>query len=107
MAAVPFELATEAGPLAFISMTAMFGTPTDITLSELAMKCFYPANDATARLLAAKLLARDQASAGAARAVKARISGQGAQRHARAGSDAPSSRVIRNQAAESRFARAA
>jgi transcriptional regulator with XRE-family HTH domain len=58
-AAVPFELATNAGPLSFISMTAMFGTPTDVTLSELAMECFYPANDATARVLAGKMLARE------------------------------------------------
>jgi transcriptional regulator with XRE-family HTH domain len=58
--AVPFELATAAGPLSFISMTAMFGTPTDITLSELAMECFYPANDATARVLAEKLIRRPQ-----------------------------------------------
>jgi transcriptional regulator with XRE-family HTH domain len=44
---VPFELATEAGPLRFLSTTTVFGTPVDITLSELAMECFYPTDDAT------------------------------------------------------------
>lgn len=48
---VPFELATEAGVMAFFSTITVFGTPTDITLSELAMECFYPANAATAALL--------------------------------------------------------
>lgn len=57
-AAIPFELATQSGALSFISMTAVFGTPTDITLSELAMECFYPANEATARVLATKLLVK-------------------------------------------------
>ena len=49
---IPFELMTAAGPMAFISMTTVFGTPMDITISELAMECFYPANDTTALLLA-------------------------------------------------------
>ncbi|HYZ22330.1 MAG TPA: helix-turn-helix transcriptional regulator [Rhodopila sp.] len=57
-AAIPFELATQSGPLSFISMTAVFGTPTDITLAELAMECFYPANEATAQVLASKMLQR-------------------------------------------------
>lgn len=61
-AAVPFDLATPSGPLSFISMTAVFGTPTDITLSELAMESFYPANEETAKVLAAKMLAHGSAS---------------------------------------------
>jgi transcriptional regulator with XRE-family HTH domain len=48
---VPFELATEAGPMAFLSTTTVFGTPVDITLSELALECFYPANEVTAEIL--------------------------------------------------------
>jgi hypothetical protein len=55
-AAIPFEFAADAGKLSFISMTAVFGTPMDITLSELAIECFYPANEATAKLLAGKML---------------------------------------------------
>ena len=48
---LPFELATEAGVLAFFSTVTVFGTPIDITLSELALECFYPADDATAEIL--------------------------------------------------------
>ena len=42
--AVPFQLATEAGILSFLSTTTVFGTPVDITLSELAMESFFPAD---------------------------------------------------------------
>lgn len=48
---VPMELRTEAGVLSFISTTTVFGTPVDVTLSELAVESFFPANDETARLL--------------------------------------------------------
>jgi transcription regulator MmyB-like protein len=48
---VPFELITESGVLAFISTTTVFGTPVDITLSELALETFFPANSATAEAL--------------------------------------------------------
>jgi transcriptional regulator with XRE-family HTH domain len=48
---VPFELATEAGVLAFFSTITVFGTPIDVTLSELALECFYPADAATAEIL--------------------------------------------------------
>ena len=48
---VPFELITESGVLAFISTTTVFGTPVDITLSDLALETFFPANSATADAL--------------------------------------------------------
>lgn len=48
---VPFELVTEAGVLAFFSTITVFGTPVDVTLSELALECFYPADAATAEIL--------------------------------------------------------
>jgi transcriptional regulator with XRE-family HTH domain len=48
---VPFELATSSGVLAFFSTITVFGTPVDVTLSELALECFYPADDATAQIL--------------------------------------------------------
>ena len=37
--------------LSFISTTMVFGTPVDITLSELALEAFYPADEATAAKL--------------------------------------------------------
>lgn len=48
---VPFQLATETGLLTFFSTTTVFGTPVDITLSELAIEAFFPANTATAKKL--------------------------------------------------------
>jgi transcriptional regulator with XRE-family HTH domain len=48
---VPFELMTDAGTLAFFSTTTVFGTPVDVTLSELALESFFPANAATAATL--------------------------------------------------------
>jgi transcriptional regulator with XRE-family HTH domain len=48
---VPFELVTDAGVLAFFSTTTVFGTPVDVTLAELALECFYPADAATAEIL--------------------------------------------------------
>ena len=48
---VPFQLVTDHGRLSFISTTTVFGTPIDVTLSELALECFFPADDATALAL--------------------------------------------------------
>ncbi|RYG49251.1 XRE family transcriptional regulator [bacterium] len=49
--AVPLRLRTEAGVLSFISTTTVFGTPLDVTLSELALESFFPADAATAEAL--------------------------------------------------------
>jgi hypothetical protein len=48
---VPFRLATGEGILSFFSTTMVFGTPGDITLSELALESFFPADEATDRAL--------------------------------------------------------
>lgn len=39
--------------LSFLSMTAVFGTPLDVTVSELAIESFYPADPATRKFLRA------------------------------------------------------
>ncbi|MBO0753092.1 MAG: helix-turn-helix transcriptional regulator [Bradyrhizobiaceae bacterium] len=49
--AVPLQLVTEAGKLSFLSTTTVFGTPVDVTVSELAIESFFPADDVTARAL--------------------------------------------------------
>jgi transcriptional regulator with XRE-family HTH domain len=49
--AVPLRLVTEAGVLSFLSTTTVFGTPVDVTLSELALESFFPADERTAELL--------------------------------------------------------
>ncbi|HEY8537144.1 MAG TPA: helix-turn-helix transcriptional regulator [Vicinamibacterales bacterium] len=46
---VPFRLRTGAGTLSFFSTTTVFGTPVDITLSELALETFFPADAETAQ----------------------------------------------------------
>lgn len=48
---VPLRLRREAGELSFISTTTLFGTPRDVTLSELAIESFFPADAATAAAL--------------------------------------------------------
>ena len=48
---VPLELETPHGLLSFISTTTVFGTPLDVTVSELALECFFPADAATAEHL--------------------------------------------------------
>jgi transcriptional regulator with XRE-family HTH domain len=51
--AIPFRLRTRAGELlSFLSTTTVFGTPVDVTLSELALECFFPADAATRAALA-------------------------------------------------------
>lgn len=50
--AVPLRLRFGDTELSFISTVATFGTPLDITISELAIESFFPADDATARTLA-------------------------------------------------------
>ncbi len=44
---VPLQLRLGEAVLSFFSTTTVFGTPVDITLSELAIEAFFPANDAT------------------------------------------------------------
>ena len=48
---VPLTIRTEAGELSFVSTTTVFGTPMDVTLSELAIESFFPADAATAASL--------------------------------------------------------
>lgn len=49
--AVPLLLDTVAGRIAFISTVTVFGTPVDITVSELAIEAFFPADAESAALL--------------------------------------------------------
>jgi transcriptional regulator with XRE-family HTH domain len=48
---VPLRLKTDAGTLSFFSTTTVFGTPVDVTLSELAIESFFPADAGTAETL--------------------------------------------------------
>ncbi len=51
--AIAFRLITPAGLLSFLSTTTVFGTPTDITLAELAIEAFFPADAHTADVVQA------------------------------------------------------
>ena len=51
--AVPLILDTPMGQIRFVSTVTIFGTPVDITLSELAIEAFFPADAESAALLQA------------------------------------------------------
>ena len=53
--ATPLLLDTPQGPLSFISTTTVFGSPLDITLSELAIEAFFPADRKTGDALRAAI----------------------------------------------------
>jgi transcriptional regulator with XRE-family HTH domain len=49
--ATPLVIATRLGEVSFLSTTTVFGTPTDVTLSELALEMLFPANEATVAIV--------------------------------------------------------
>lgn len=49
--AIPFRLKTDHGTLSTYTTTTIFGTPVDITLQELAIETFFPADTYTANIL--------------------------------------------------------
>jgi transcriptional regulator with XRE-family HTH domain len=51
--AIPFRYITPNGILSFFSTSMVFGTPVDVTLSELAIEAFFPADAATEQALQA------------------------------------------------------
>jgi transcriptional regulator with XRE-family HTH domain len=48
---VPLKLSTPTGMLSFFSTVTVFGTPVEITLSEIALEAFFPADAETAETL--------------------------------------------------------
>ncbi|HEY7032893.1 MAG TPA: helix-turn-helix transcriptional regulator [Thermomicrobiales bacterium] len=48
---VPLRLRTDLGMLSFISTTTVFGTPLDVTLADLAIESFFPADAETGEVL--------------------------------------------------------
>ncbi len=49
--AMPFQFRTGHGVLSFISTTTIFGTPVDVTLQELMLETFFPADAFTGEVL--------------------------------------------------------
>ncbi len=48
---IPFRIKTAVGVLTFFSTTMVFGTPVEVTLSELALESFFPADAETAAIV--------------------------------------------------------
>ncbi|HET7704467.1 MAG TPA: transcriptional regulator, partial [Thermoanaerobaculia bacterium] len=49
---IPIQLRAGDSVLSFFSTTTVFGTPVDVTLSEIAIESFFPADAATADAMA-------------------------------------------------------
>jgi hypothetical protein len=65
--ATPLQIATRLGTVSFLDTTTIFGTPTDVTLSELALEMLFPADEATIAIVEA--MAEEAASQGSSEAV--------------------------------------
>lgn len=50
--AIPLILTSPAGPLSFLSTTTVFGTAVDVTLSEVTIEAFFPADAQTVKTMA-------------------------------------------------------
>jgi transcriptional regulator with XRE-family HTH domain len=51
--AIPLQIRVGDAVLSFLSTLTMFGTPMEVTLSELAIEAFLPADETTAQMMAA------------------------------------------------------
>ncbi|MFI0846946.1 helix-turn-helix domain-containing protein [Mesorhizobium sp. IMUNJ 23232] len=60
--AVPLRVRMNDITLSFISTITVFGTPLDVTLSELAIESFFPADEATAEAMRAMAAEREAAA---------------------------------------------
>jgi transcriptional regulator with XRE-family HTH domain len=60
--ATPLRIATRLGVMSFLGTVTVFGTPNDVTLSELALEMLFPADDRTAEIAAA--MVEEQRAAG-------------------------------------------
>ncbi|MEY2524351.1 MAG: hypothetical protein QOJ66_2916 [Ilumatobacteraceae bacterium] len=56
---VPFQLSTPLGQLSLFTTLTTFGTPLDVTIDELAIELFFPADDASDQMLRALAQSRD------------------------------------------------
>ena len=48
---MPLRIRTDAGELSFFGTVATFGTPMDVTVAELSIESFFPADPQTAEVL--------------------------------------------------------
>ncbi len=59
--ATPLQIRTDIGTISFLSTTTVFGTPTEVTLSELALEMLFPADAETVERVG--LLSKDDIQA--------------------------------------------
>ena len=56
---VPFQMSTPLGQLSLFTTLTTFGTPLDVTIDELAIELFFPADDSSDQMLHALARTRD------------------------------------------------
>lgn len=44
---IPLKIESKFGTLSFVGTTTVFGTPVDVTVSEIALETFFPADELT------------------------------------------------------------
>ena len=57
--ATPLQIATRFGVMSFLGTVTVFGTPNDVTLSELALEMLFPADEKTAAIARAMAAERE------------------------------------------------
>ena len=60
--ATPLRGATRLGIMSFLGTVTVFGTPSDVTLSELALEMLFPVDEATARIAHAMVEEQERAA---------------------------------------------
>src|SRR5207248_4937251 len=60
--ATPLQIATRLGTVSFLNTTTIFGTPTEVTLSELALEMLFPADPETVEIVR-RMVAKSEADA--------------------------------------------
>lgn len=68
--ATPIRIATRFGTVSFLNTLTVFGTPSDVTLAELALEMLFPADDETVEIVAEMERERLLAASPAARALQ-------------------------------------
>src|SRR5215469_778551 len=60
--ATPIRIATRLGSVSFLNTLTVFGTPSDVTLAELALEMLFPADDETVEIVKSMELERASAA---------------------------------------------
>lgn len=69
--ATPLQVATRLGTVSFLNTTTIFGTPTEVTLSELALEMLFPADPDTIEIVRRMVAESEGAAAASGRLQRA------------------------------------